>query len=343
MSSGFTRSGWMRAGLFSMGAGLLSLGALDVGCLGVRAAFAQQATTASPFAPSPVASTSTASGSATPSAMTTPETVKPVQGTASQAKPSQGKASSAPVGPLKRSYSSVSVGEKVVALTFDDGPNPITTPKLLDILKARGVHATFFVLGTRAAENPALLRRMIAEGHEIGNHSWNHPQLPKIGTTGADKQIADANAAIARATGQKPRYLRPPYGAMTPALRSHLEQKYGMTFIYWSVDPLDWKNRNAKTVRERILAKAQPGSIILLHDIHPTSVAAMPELLDTMLAKGYRFATVSELIAKDQPGRVNVAANAFERSASSKPRNPVATSTAHHGRHKPVSGGIGLY
>ncbi|MGQ3675266.1 polysaccharide deacetylase family protein [Xanthobacter sp. TB0139] len=341
MSSGFTRSGWMRAGLLSVG--LLSAGALDVGGLGVRAALAQQAASASPFAPPPVASTSNiSSGGARPASADTamassePNAPKPD-------KPSRTKASSAPAGPLKRSYSSVSVGEKVVALTFDDGPNPATTPKLLDMLKARGVHATFFVLGTRAAENPALLRRMIAEGHEIGNHSWNHPQLPKISRAAADKQIADASAAIERATGKKPRYLRPPYGAMTPALRSHLEQKYGLTFVYWSVDPLDWKNRNAKTVRERILAKARPGSIILLHDIHATSVAAMPELLDTMLAKGYRFATVSELIAQDQPGRVHVASNAFEQSSGGKPRRSAAASTTHTGHHKPVAGGIGLY
>ncbi len=299
-----------------------------------------------PFSPPPAAAgvftappvkPAAATASSSP-AQAAPQTAAPQQAASVAPKP----VAAAPTGSLRRAYNSVNVDERYVALTFDDGPNPETTTKLLDMLKARGVKATFFVLGSRAAQNPSILKRMVAEGHEVANHSWNHPQLPKISRAAAEKQIEDTQAAVERAIGKRPIYMRPPYGAMTPALRSHLEQKYGLTFVYWSVDPLDWKNRNANTVREKVLSQVHPGAIILLHDIHPTTVAAVPQMLDTLIARGYKFATTSEIIAMDRPGapRVAAAAPATPRPATAQ-RKPQSQPAARP--HKPAAGSIGLY
>lgn len=339
--------------------GVLSLGSAVAQNEGVAATspFAPVPSGPSVFAPPPAAATAPALAPQAPAApaaasAASSATSSPVAPAAASSAPAATPAAAAPVTAAsekaapaaastgRRAYNSVNVNERYVALTFDDGPNPETTNKLLDMLKARGVKATFFVLGSRASQHPAILRRMIAEGHEVANHSWNHPQLPKISRAAVDKQIGDTNAAIERATGQRPRYIRPPYGAMTPALRSHIEKTHDLTFIYWSVDPLDWKNRNANTVRERVLAKVQPGSIILMHDIHPTTVAAVPQLLDTMIARGYKFATTSELLAMDRPGaRVAEAQPATARATT--PRQKPKKRDPHH--HAPAGSGIGLY
>ncbi|MDQ0504402.1 polysaccharide deacetylase family protein [Xanthobacter agilis] len=198
-------------------------------------------------------------------------------------------------------YTSANVDGPYIAITFDDGPNPETTPKLLKILEARGIKATFFVVGMRASENPEMLQRMVAAGHEIGNHSWNHPQLPKVSLAEVDRQLTQTSAAIHAAIGKDPIYLRPPYGAMTPALRRYIEDKYGLTMVYWSADSLDWKNRDAQAIYDKVMAQTRPGGIILMHDIHATTVAAVPRVLDALLAKGYKFVTVSELIAMNKP------------------------------------------
>lgn len=185
----------------------------------------------------------------------------------------------------------------MVAITFDDGPSATLTPKLLDILKERKVRATFFVVGQNAAEYPDILKRAVAEGHEIGNHSWSHPQLTSLGAAGVKAQIEKTNAAIKAAIGRDPVVMRPPYGATNSRLDKLFAQTYGMKVILWSVDPLDWKYRNADRVKREILSQVGPGGIILVHDIHASSVAAMPGTLDALLASGYKFATVSELLA----------------------------------------------
>lgn len=197
-------------------------------------------------------------------------------------------------------YSAAHVDGPYIAITFDDGPNPETTPRLLKMLAQRGIKATFFVLGSRATASPEIIKQMVAEGHEVANHSWDHPQLPKIPLAAADRQIGDTNAAIERITGKSPLYVRPPYGAMTPALRAHLRDKFGSTFVYWSVDPLDWKDRNPQLIHDRIVSNVHSGAIILVHDIHPTTVDAMPRTFDDLLAKGYKFVTVSQLIAMNK-------------------------------------------
>jgi peptidoglycan/xylan/chitin deacetylase (PgdA/CDA1 family) len=202
--------------------------------------------------------------------------------------------------PQKASYSSCRVDGPYIAMTFDDGPHPILTPRLLDMLKARGIRATFFLIGQNAAEYPDIVRRIAAEGHEIGNHTWNHPQLTKLSPSALREEIERTSSTIAEIIGKPLVVMRPPYGA-TSLYQPLDEPRIRMKVILWSVDPLDWKYRNSARVESQILAGAQPGAIILSHDIHATTVAAMPDVFDSLLARGYKFVTVSELIAMDKP------------------------------------------
>jgi peptidoglycan/xylan/chitin deacetylase (PgdA/CDA1 family) len=206
----------------------------------------------------------------------------------------------APSGP-KTTYSQCHVQGNFVALTFDDGPSLENTPRLLDMLRKRGLKATFFVVGQCAAQHPDILRRIAAEGHEIGNHSWSHPSLSKMGELGVTEQLQRTHDVVQQITGSSPKLLRPPYGAFTANQRSWAHQKWGYKTILWDVDPLDWKVRNAGRVQSEILRQTVPGSIILAHDIHASTVDAMPATLDALLAKGSQFVTVSELLAMDQP------------------------------------------
>ena len=208
----------------------------------------------------------------------------------------------------KIAFGSCRVNGPYIAMTFDDGPNAKLTPLLLDAMESRGIHATFFVVGSNAVLYPDLLKRMARDGDEVGNHSWSHPQLSKLDVAKADKEILDTSDVIAKATGKPPLYLRPPYGAMSALLRKRIEDKFGMTLIYWSVDPLDWKYRDAQHVYDEILKQVKPGAIILSHDIHATTVAAMPHVFDALLAQGYKFVTVSQLIALNQPRTTKAAA-----------------------------------
>lgn len=219
--------------------------------------------------------------------------------------------------PRQHAYNSVDTSRKVVAMTFDDGPSPKLTPKLLDMLKERGIKATFYVVGTNAAEYPEILQRMIAEGHEIGNHSWNHPSLNRMSEAAAKSQLDRTTAAIVKATGIKPATMRPPYGATNAKLNKRFDEEYGMKVIMWSVDPLDWKYRNSDRVQREILSGATPGGIILAHDIHASTVAAMPGTLDALKAKGYEFATVSELLAME--GAAAAPAAVIESPATTAP------------------------
>jgi peptidoglycan/xylan/chitin deacetylase (PgdA/CDA1 family) len=184
----------------------------------------------------------------------------------------------------------------VVALTFDDGPNPDHTPRLLDMLKARNIKATFFMVGRCVVTWPHIVKRIADEGHEVANHSWSHPMLTALSTTGLDSQMKRTHDAIVKACGKVPAHSRPPYGAIRANQSKHLYDTYGYSTIIWDVDPLDWKNRKAQAVKDRILAQTKSGSIILCHDIHGTTVDAMPATLDELKARGYQFATVSQLI-----------------------------------------------
>jgi len=206
-----------------------------------------------------------------------------------------------PASQPKVTYSQCSVEGPSVAITFDDGPSPENTPRLLDMLKKRGLKATFFVVGQCAVEYPDIMKRIAAEGHEIGNHSWSHPLLTKLGEGAVTEQLQRTHDAIQQTAGVTAKVMRPPYGGFTANQRVWAHKKWGYKTILWDVDPLDWKVRNAGHVESEILKRTVNGSIILAHDIHKSTVDAMPGTLDGLLAKGHKFVTVSELLAMDRP------------------------------------------
>lgn len=181
---------------------------------------------------------------------------------------------------------------KLVALTFDDGPDPKLTPKLLKILKRNKVHATFFEVGQSVSRYPKISRAVLAGGHELGNHSWNHPDFNRIGTAKTVSQINRTNRAIYAATGQLPQYVRPPYGNITAAEGRAVEQP----IIRWSVDSRDWAYLNKTRDINSVMRATRSGSIVLMHDIHAPSVAAVPTIIHRLKAKGYKLVTVSQLL-----------------------------------------------
>lgn len=178
-----------------------------------------------------------------------------------------------------------------VALTFDDGPSSTYTKKLLKGLKKRGVKATFFLTGNRIESNKKLVKKMKKDGHIIGNHTYSHIDLAKTGYDEAKKEIEDTNNAIMEITGEKPKYLRPPYGDWNDKLLDETD----MSIVLWSVDPEDWKDRNADVVAKRVIKSIRPGDIILLHDIFETSVEAAFKIIDELQDKGYTFVTIDQL------------------------------------------------
>lgn len=198
-------------------------------------------------------------------------------------------------------FSSVHVDGSYIAMTFDDGPSAKLTPKLLDLLAAHHIRATFFVIGENVAEHPEIVERAAREGHEIGNHTWAHPKLGKMSDDAVRRDLKRADDAIKRAIGTRPTLLRPPYGSISSRQKNWIHEEFGYRIILWDVDPLDWKRPGPMTVCNRIVKEARPGSIVLSHDIHPGTIEAMPATLDQLEAKGFRFVTVSELIRMAKP------------------------------------------
>ncbi len=204
----------------------------------------------------------------------------------------------APTGASQQiTFSQCHVDGPYIAMTFDDGPSKENTPRLLEMLKKRGIKATFFLLGECVAQNPEIAKRIVAEGHEIANHSWSHPSLSKLGEEGITSQLQRTHDLIEQTTGVSMTLMRPPYGALTTNQRAWVNKKWGYKIILWDVDPLDWKVRNAAHVESEIVKQTVAGSIVLSHDIHKTTVDAMPETLDALAAKGFKFVTVTELLA----------------------------------------------
>ena len=191
-------------------------------------------------------------------------------------------------------------GNKVIALTFDDGPGPHTA-HLLDILDQYGAKATFFLIGSKVSSQANVVRNIQARGHQLGNHSWSHPELPKLPVDQIAGEIDRTNDAIKQATGVTPAILRPPYGAVNGAVLEQLRLR-GMSSILWSVDTRDWADRNSDIVCSRAVAGARPGAIILMHDIHQTSVGAVPCILSALKQQGYSFVTVQGLLGNMAPG-----------------------------------------
>ena len=182
--------------------------------------------------------------------------------------------------------------KKKVALTFDDGPSSKYTPLLLEGLKERGVHATFFLMGKNIEGKEALVKQMQEEGHLIGNHTYNHVQLDKISKEAAKEEIEATNQEIFEITGVYPAWLRPPYGEW----RKNLDFYVGMFPVLWDVDTLDWKSKNVDSIMRIVKNEVEDGAVILMHDAYQSSVDAALQIVDLLMEEGYEFVTVDKLI-----------------------------------------------
>ncbi len=208
------------------------------------------------------------------------------------------------------SFSRVLVSGNYVAMTFDDGPHPQNTPRLLEILRARNIKATFFVIGQSVNLYPSVVRSTVAEGHEIGNHSNTHRLLSKLSDAEICADLTRCRDAVTRAADYQMHVMRPPYGGLVKRQREMVHSEFGYPTILWSVDPLDWKRPGPSVVASRIVKGTNAGSIILSHDLHGQTVDAMPATLDNLLSRGFKFVTVSQLIAmKSTPGAADPAAS----------------------------------
>lgn len=184
------------------------------------------------------------------------------------------------------------LSEKKIAITFDDGPHPVYTEKLLEGLKERDVRATFFVLGEKAKEHPEIIKQMEEEGHIIGNHTYTHIQLRSSNREKFRDELVMTNEVIKEITGEEVQYVRPPYGTWD----KKLEEELNMFPVLWNVDPNDWCTGNADKVTKRIVGKARENSIILLHDCYQSSVDAALRSIDILTEEGYEFVTVEEIL-----------------------------------------------
>ncbi|MFJ7406145.1 MULTISPECIES: polysaccharide deacetylase family protein [unclassified Lysinibacillus] len=184
---------------------------------------------------------------------------------------------------------------KYIALTFDDGPSSKVTPRVLQTLKQHDAKATFFMLGNRVEMYPNIAAQVAAEGHEIANHTFSHPNLKKLTHKEMIEEIDKTNNIIEMATGITSTLFRPPYGVYNQDILNYTTSN-NYTTILWSVDSLDWKSRNPITIKKEILSNVTNRSVVLMHDIHTATAEALPELLMSLKKEGYEFVTVSELL-----------------------------------------------
>lgn len=203
--------------------------------------------------------------------------------------------------PLSARVHAADSGAKLLAITYDDGPGPYTD-YLLDELAKRSVRATFFVTGYNAAEYPETLTRIVDEGHQLANHTYNHSNLNTLSSASVAREISSVQALITAAGGDEAAFVRPPYGNANDSVKAAAN----VPLVYWSVDPQDWKYLNRTTVCNNIVNASYDGAIILVHDIHQTSVYGSLDAIDALLQAGYEFVTVQELLLRrgitPQPG-----------------------------------------
>ena len=183
----------------------------------------------------------------------------------------------------------------MITLTFDDGPNRLYTPKILDILQVHGIPATFFVLGNRIVKNEKILRRMTEAGHEIGNHSYIHPRFSRISTLRYIFEVWRTSLMIWSTTESYPIFFRFPYGDEDPRIKWF----HHGPIIAWNVDANDWKEKNPKKLTKNIVRQTESGSIILLHDIREDTLSALPSIIENLEGEGYTFVPLRELIRYD--------------------------------------------
>ncbi|MCM1268031.1 MAG: polysaccharide deacetylase family protein [Bacteroidales bacterium] len=179
-----------------------------------------------------------------------------------------------------------------IALTFDDGPDPVYTPQLLDGLKEREAKATFFLMGKQAESYPELVKRIREEGHLIGNHTYSHLQLNKNNREAFKAELVKTNELLLEITGEETAFVRPPYGSWDKELETELT----MLPVLWTIDPLDWCSDNVQGIVKKVTDRAEENAIILMHDAYPSSVTAALEIVDLLEKQGYEFVTVDEII-----------------------------------------------
>lgn len=184
---------------------------------------------------------------------------------------------------------------KYLALTFDDGPHPNVTPKILETLKKTDTKATFYMLGSQVKHYPSLANDVKNAGHEIGDHTMNHMDLSTLNSEKIKEEMESSHKIIEETIGQKPTSMRPPYGAWNKDVKQ-LAKQMDTPIIMWSVDSLDWKNRNATKVHDDVMSLMAPGAIVLLHDIHPSTAEALPQIIASLKEQDYQMVSVSELL-----------------------------------------------
>lgn len=179
-----------------------------------------------------------------------------------------------------------------IAITFDDGPDPYCTERLLDGLKERGAKASFFVMGKQAEAYPELIRRMQEEGHLIGNHTYSHIQLGKNNRETFKAELVKTNELLRGITGEEPQYVRPPYGSWDKSFETELT----MIPVLWTIDPMDWCSSDVNGIVRKVTEKAEENAVILMHDEYESTVTAALEIVDILQKQGYEFVTVDEIL-----------------------------------------------
>ncbi len=209
-----------------------------------------------------------------------------------------------------RVFYNMQTTQKIVALTFDDGPNPPYTEQLLDVLKENHVSATFFLIGQNVEKHPELVKRIAAEGHQLGNHTYHHMDLLKADRKLIADEVDRTNQAIIAASGITPHLLRPPHGFRDPVVMEMMAER-NLKVVEWSVMSRDWLNPGVDTIVERTISKVKNGSIILLHDgdgiaaqdSRAQTIEATRRIIQILSAQGYKFVTVDEILAKTEEGK----------------------------------------
>ncbi len=190
-----------------------------------------------------------------------------------------------------------------VALTFDDGPHPSLTPRLIQTLKGQGATATFFLLGEQVEKFPDVARSLAEAGFELGNHGYSHRDLTRLEGAALHEEIGRTQALIEAATGRRPHLFRPPYGQINDTVARAAAEE-GLDIVTWSVDPRDWdRNRTPEQILDQIDREGAAGAIILLHDIHARTIDLTPGIIEGLRAKALRFAAAGELVEAEKAAR----------------------------------------
>jgi peptidoglycan/xylan/chitin deacetylase (PgdA/CDA1 family) len=202
----------------------------------------------------------------------------------------------------KGAYSSIPTNKNITMLTFDDGPHELITPYILDVLKSKGVHATFYVMGIKAQKFPDIIRRMRDEGHEIANHGWNHLRMTAVPLVRVIYDVNRTSQVVWDVAGVKTKTMRPPYGSTKPRINTKIKTELGLDVIMWNIDTLDWTRPASKPLVDHVSHYISPGSIILCHDIMPGTLTVMPMLIEAVHSLGFTFVTVADSIPTSTSG-----------------------------------------